>query len=201
MTDHSNAAASAIPNPLLVDQLARAFDAVGILVSQVTAEQCSNPTPCTEWDVRRLLDHVIGLNRMFTALLLDAPPPLRAATDHAEEDPVTAYRDTSADLLSAFGQPGVLERQYRGPLGTASGAERLQIRLYDLLAHGWDLSRATGQLVNLPDDLVEPSLAFAQVQLAEQRREGRFAPAQTVNENAAAIERLAAFLGRTVAWS
>jgi uncharacterized protein (TIGR03086 family) len=77
----------------------------------------------------------------------------------------------------------------------------LQIRLYDLLAHGWDLSRATGQLVNLPDDLVEPSLAFAQVQLAGQRREGRFAPAQTAGENADAIERLAAFLGRTVAWS
>lgn len=201
MTDPSNAAASAPPNPLLVDQLARAFDAVGVLVSRVRADQWSDPTPCTEWDVRRLLDHVIGLNRIFTALLRDEPPPVRPATDHAEEDPVTAYRDTSAALVSAFRQPGVLERQFRGPLGTASGAERLQIRLYDLLAHGWDLSRATGQPVDLPDDLVQPALAFAHVQLAEQRREGRFAPAQTLNENAPAIERLAAFLGRTVAWS
>ncbi|MDQ6849045.1 MAG: TIGR03086 family metal-binding protein, partial [Actinomycetota bacterium] len=140
-------------------------------------------------------------NRVFTALLLDAPPPLRATTGHVEEDPVAAYRDTSAALESAFGQPGILERQYRGPLGAATGAERLQIRLYDLLAHGWDLSQATGQPFNVRGDLVEPSLAFARVQLAEQRREGRFAPAQMVNENAAAIERLAAFLGRTVGWS
>jgi uncharacterized protein (TIGR03086 family) len=201
VTEHSNAAAPAFPPPLLVDQLARAFDAVGVLVSHVKADQWSDPTPCPEWDVRRLLDHVIGLNRIFTALLLDAPPPLRATTDHAEEHPTVAYRETSAALLSAFGQPGVLDRQFRGPLGTASGADRLQIRLYDLLAHGWDLSRATGQPVDLPDDLVEPSLLFARAQLAEQRREGRFAPAQSINRNAAAIERLAAFLGRAGAGS
>jgi uncharacterized protein (TIGR03086 family) len=201
VTGHSNAPASATPNPLPVDQLARAFDAVGLLVSQVRAEQWSAPTPCTEWDVRRLLQHVVGLNRVFTALLLDAPPPLRGAPDHAGEDPVAAYRESSAALVSAFGQPGILERQYEGPLGTANGAERLHIRLYDLLAHGWDLSQATGQPIDLPDDLVEPSLAFAKVQLAGQRREGRFAPAQAVHDNASAIERLAAFLGRTVAGS
>jgi len=165
------------------------------------ADQGSQPTPCTERVVRRLLDHVIGLNRVFTALLLDAPPPLRATTDHAEEDPVAAYRDTSAALEAALGQPGILERQFRGSLGAATGAERLQIRLYDLLAHGWDLSQAMAQPFNVRDDLVEPSLALARGRLAEQRREERFAPAQMVNENAAAIERLAAFPGRTVGWS
>jgi uncharacterized protein (TIGR03086 family) len=201
VTEHSNSPASATANPLLVGQLARAFDAVGVLIPQVRAEQWSAPTPCIEWDVRRLLEHVIGLNRVFTALLLYAPPPLRGAPEHAAEDPAAAYRDTSAALVSAFGQPGILEREFQGPLGAASGADRLHIRLYDLLAHGWDLSHATGHPIDLPDDLVEPSLAFARVQLAGQRREGRFAPAQVVNDNASAIERLAAFLGRTVASS
>ena len=198
MAEHNNTAASARANRLSVEQLARAFDAVGVLVSHVRVDQWSDPTPCADWNVRRLVDHVIGLNRIFTALLSDAPPPRRADTPEAEEDPVIAYRDTSAALQSAFSQPGALERQYQGPLGTASGADRLQIRLYDLLAHGWDLSQATGQPVTLPDDLVEPALAFARVQLAEQPREGRFASPQPVGENAAAIERLVAFLGRTL---
>jgi uncharacterized protein (TIGR03086 family) len=74
----------------------------------------------------------------------------------------------------------------------------LQIRLYDLLAHGWDLARATGQPVDLPDDLAEQSLSFACKQLDGQSRQGRFGAAQNAGENAAAIERVAAFLGRTV---
>jgi uncharacterized protein (TIGR03086 family) len=96
------------------------------------------------------------------------------------------------------GRPGVLERAYHGPLGTATGAERLQIRLYDLLAHGWDLAQATEQPADLPDDLAEQSLAFARTQLTEQARPGRFGPAQIVAEPAPAIERLVAFLGRPV---
>ncbi len=88
--------------------------------------------------------------------------------------------------------------RYHGPLGTATGAERLQIRLYDLLAHGWDLAQATEQPADLPDDVAEQSLAFARTQLTEQGRPGRFGPAQIVAEQAPAIERLVAFLGRPV---
>ncbi len=111
---------------------------------------------------------------------------------------MTAWHDTTASLLLAFSRPGVLERQYQGPLGSASGGDRLQIRLYDLLAHSWDLAQATGQPVDMPNDLAEQSLAFARMQLAGQSRQGRFGPAQNARENAPAIERLVAFLGRTV---
>jgi uncharacterized protein (TIGR03086 family) len=194
---YCNTALSASSDPLVV-VLGRAFEAVGVLVSNVSADQWSAPTPCADWSVRRLVDHLIGMNRVFTALLADAPVPRTPAGDHVEEDPVTAYRETAAALLLAFGQPGALDRQYKGPLGTASGAERLQIRLYDLLAHGWDLAHATGQPVELPDDLVESSVAFARMQLAEQSRNGRFGLPRNIDENASAIERLVAFLGRTV---
>jgi uncharacterized protein (TIGR03086 family) len=115
-----------------------------------------------------------------------------------EDDPVGAYRDSAAALRAAFGQPGVLERTYRGPLGAVTGAERLQIRLYDLLARGWDLAQATGQPAELPDDVAEQSLAFVRAQLNEQARPGRFGPAQKVADQAPAIERLVAFLGRPV---
>jgi uncharacterized protein (TIGR03086 family) len=109
-----------------------------------------------------------------------------------------AYRDSAAKLQAAFAQPGVLQRIYRGPLGEATDAERLQIRLYDLLAHGWDLAQATGQPAELPDDVAEQALAFVRIQLTEQARPGRFGPAQRVADHAPAIERLVAFLGRPV---
>jgi len=181
----------------LVDQLGRAFAAVGELITKVRPEQWSAPTPCTDWTVRRLVDHLIGMNRVFAALLSDEAPP-RPVADHIEDDPVGAFRDSAAMLQAAFEQPGVLERTYRGPLGAATGTERLQIRLCGLLAHGWDLAQATGQPVELPDDVAERSLAFVRIQLTEKARPGRFGPAQMVADHAPAIERLVAFLGRPV---
>jgi uncharacterized protein (TIGR03086 family) len=182
----------------LVDQLGRAFDAVAGLISNIRADQWPAPTPCTDWTVRQVVNHLIGMNRVFAALLADQPPPPRPSPDHVEDDPVGAYRDSAAALRAAFGGPGVLERAYLGPLGTATGAERLQIRLYDLLAHGWDLAQATDQPADLPDDLAEQSLAFVRTQLTEQSRAGRFGRAQIVAEQAPAVERLVAFLGRPV---
>ena len=182
----------------LLDRLGRGCDAVGALVAQVRPGQWSAPTPCPDWNVRQLVEHLIGLNRVFTALLADEPPPRRPAADHVEPDPVGAYRATAAALQLAFARPGVLTREFRGPLGSATGAQRLQIRLYDLLAHGWDLARATGQPADLPDDLAERSLAFVRGQLDAQPRTGRFAPPQYVDEQAPAIDRLAAFLGRPI---
>lgn len=156
------------------------------------------PTPCPDWTVRRLVDHLIGMNRVFAALLSDEPPPPPPAADHIDNDPVGTYRDSAAMLLAAFEQPGVLERTYRGPLGAVTGAERLQIRLYDLLDHGWDLAQATGQPVELPDDVAEQSLEFVRIKLTEKARPGRFGPTQMVADDAPAIERLVAFLGRPV---
>jgi uncharacterized protein (TIGR03086 family) len=182
----------------LAGQLGRAFDAVAGLISNIRADQWSAPTPCTDWTVRQIVNHLVGMNRVFAALLADQPPPPRPSADHIEADPAGAYRDSAAALQAAFGQPGVLEHTYQGPLGTATGAERLKIRLYDLLAHGWDLAQATDQPADLPDDLAAQSLAFARTQLTEQARPGRFGPARIVAEQAPAIERLVAFLGRPV---
>jgi uncharacterized protein (TIGR03086 family) len=182
----------------LAEQLGRAFDAVAGLISNIRADLWSAPTPCTDWTVRQMVNHLIGMNRVFATLLAGQPPPPRPSADHVEDDPAGAYRDSAAALQAAFGRPGVLERTYHGPLGTATGAERLQIRLYDLLAHGWDLAQATEQPAGLPDDLAEQSLAFARTQLTGQARPGRFGPAQIVAEQAPAIERLVAFLGRPV---
>jgi uncharacterized protein (TIGR03086 family) len=187
VAESCNTAESTSSDPLLL-VLGRAVDAVGVLISHVSAEQWSAATPCADWSVRRLVEHLVAMNRVFTAVLADAPAPRMAAADQAEEHLLTAYRETSAALLLAFGQPGALDRQYEGLLGTASGAERLQIRLFDLLAHGWDLAQATGQPVDLPDDLVESSVAFSRNQLAGHSRHGRFDPPRTVGQNAPAIE-------------
>lgn len=180
-----------------VEDLARASEAVGALIAKIGPEQWNAATPCTEWDVRDLVNHLVGIDLVFAALIEGDTMPERGA-DRLGDDPVGAYRSSGAALQAAFSGPGVLERNYRGPLGSATGAERLQIRMYDLLAHGWDLAQAIGVPARLPEDLAEHALAFVQVQLSSQSRTGRFAEPQPVKETAPATDRLAAFLGRPV---
>ncbi|MFG2985465.1 TIGR03086 family metal-binding protein [Streptomyces sp. NPDC048258] len=180
-----------------VEDLARACEAVGDLIAEVRPEQWKAPTPCAEWTVREVVDHLVGMDLVFAAMIEGGPMPERGA-DRLGDDPAGAHRSSSASLRAAFSRPGVLERSYRGALGSATGAERLQIRLYDLLAHGWDIAQAAGIPARLPEDLAEQALAFVRVQLSTQSRAGRFAEPQPVEETAPAIDRLAAFLGRSV---
>jgi len=147
-----------------VKELSRALDAVESLVTAVRPEQWASPTPCGDWNVHQLVSHLVAMNLVFTAMMRGQAPPERGA-DHLGDDPARAYRESAAALRAAFGQAGVLKQTFRGPLGEAAGADRLQIRLYDLLAHGWDLARATGQNVALPDDLAEQALVFANTQV------------------------------------
>lgn len=183
-----------------VEQLHRALDSVGALVEGVREKQWSAPTPCTDWNVRSLVNHLVGVNAVFTALLNEQAPPERG-TDLLGEDPAAAYHRSAQELLAAFRQPGTLERTFAGPLGTATGTERLRIRIADLLAHSWDLGRATGQAVNVPGDWAEQALTFLQEQLETTPRTGRFEPAQPVADDAPALDRLVAFLGRSPSWT
>jgi uncharacterized protein (TIGR03086 family) len=186
-------------NDLLLDQLSRSLAAVGEVIQGLRPNDWNAPTPCTDWAVSRVVLHLAGMNMVFTALLDDRPPPGRETIP--DDQLPSAYQESSAALVESFSRTGVLERTYSGPLGSATGAERLQIRMYDLLAHGWDLCKATGQPTHLPADAAETALTFVRAQLTDDARPGRFAPAQTISEQAPAIDRLAAFLGRSPDWT
>ncbi len=180
-----------------VADLERAFEAVGELIARIEPEQWSAPTPCTEWTVRDVVGHLVGLNLVFAALVRGGPMP-DSRDDHLGADPLGAYRASAAAVTEAFAAPGVLDKTFSGPLGDATGAGRLRIRMADLLTHGWDLARATGIRADLPDDLVEESLAYIRRQMAEHSRAGRFDDEQPVAEDAPALDKLAAFTGRVV---
>lgn len=169
------------------------------LLDKVADDQWTAPTPCAEWDVRGVVDHLVGMNLVFTAMLSDAPMPDRNA-DRLGDDPATAWRQAVAALQQAAERPGALDRSQSSPLGEATGRERLRWRVADLLTHAWDLRQATGITTDLPDDLVEQALAFVEEQLANQSRAGRFAEPHPIGDSAPVLDRLAAFTGRTVPW-
>lgn len=149
--------------------------------------------------MRDVVNHLVGMNLVFVAMFEQGPMPERGA-DPLGADPAEAYRRSAATLQAAAARPEVLERSQATAVGVATGAERLQWRIADLLTHGWDLVQATGTVAELPDDLTEQALTFVRDQLPNQPRAGRFADPQPIPDDAPAIDRLAAFTGRPVPW-
>lgn len=179
-------------------QLAALLDVTAQLAGGVRAGQWSDPTPCSEWCVSDLLRHLVTGNNLFTAALGGQPPAGRG--DHQPgSELVQAYRDSASALLDAFRQPGVLEKVVTVPFGQVPGIVALHLRLTELLAHGWDLARATGQPAAFPQDVAAQEIAFCQGTLSKVPP-GRtpFAPPRPAAPGAPAIDRLAALLGRDV---
>ena len=187
----------------LLGPLATALDGTGGLVAAVTENQWDLPTPCSDWTVRQLVNHVVGGNRLFTRVLSGEPLPprdqlgARAAEDQLGTQPAAAYAGSAADLLSALRAPGVLAGTYTVPAATLPGPAIVHLRTVETLVHGWDLARAIDRPAPFPEDLAEGELAFSR-DLLGRIPEGRhpFGPSQPVDDDAPAIARLAALLGR-----
>lgn len=184
----------------LTDGLAQALDGTGRLVDGVGDGQWPGPTPCPGWNVRDLVTHIISGNQMFARILRgELPGPPAGAATAAGSSPPGAYRAAADQVLAAFRRPGVMEATFTVPFGTVPGSVALHLRITELLVHGWDLARATGQPVSFPEELAEQELAFSRGAL-QAIPAGRtpFGPPQPAAADAPAIDQLAALLGRAV---
>src|SRR5262249_14099696 len=127
-----------------LDRFDRAAATATAVVAAVRADQYDDPTPCTEWTVRRLGNHLIAGNKIFTAGITDAPEVDRTV-DHVGPDHAASFQASVADLRAAFAADGVLDRVYPGPLGDAPGRLLVNMRVNEFMVHAWDLAKATGQ--------------------------------------------------------
>jgi len=180
----------------------QSVSSTGRILKGVRPGDLAAPTPCSEWDVRALLNHVIGTLWLSTALFTGQEPRYPMApgglpgTDLAGDDPAAAYDEAAAAALAAAGTGDTLTRMHVTPLGEMPGPVLSGFTTLDVLVHGWDLARATGQPAELDTAVAEHVLAFARQSLPEENRGGRIAPALPVPDGAPVTDRLAGFLGR-----
>jgi uncharacterized protein (TIGR03086 family) len=157
------------------------------------------PTPCSEWDVRALVNHVVGANVRYQLLLNGAPTEQVEATrtvDHLGDDALASFVATADGVVACFYEDGALERITHHVTGDRTGHELLSMRILDAEIHGWDLARAIGADEALDEDVVAFLLAYtADLDLGPEQRAFALADGD-VPRNASLQDQLLHRLGR-----
>lgn len=153
-----------------LDVLARGAEGFATTLGLVTTEQWGAPSGVGDWSVRALVDHVIGGDRMSTAILHGgsrADGLAEFARSAADMDRVVAFAAASREMASAFAEPRALDRTVAHPAMEMPGHQLLGFRIGEYGLHGWDLARAIGAddtidpvVVQELWDLMEPLAAF-----------------------------------------
>ena len=175
----------------------RAGSMAADVIARVRPDQLGNATPCTEWDVRALINHIAGGNLRFAAMVAGEHGP-GPDEDVLGGEPLAGFLDSFGGLCAAFDREGFLEQVFPTPLGEGPGELLVAMRITELTIHAWDASSATGQ----PRDLDPGLVAFADGVLRSRPIprgvNGPFAPEQPAPAGATDADRLAAFAGRPV---
>jgi uncharacterized protein (TIGR03086 family) len=183
----------------LIDCLDAAFAATGRLIAKASPDDFGAPTPCSDWDVRMLLNHTIGVVARFGIVASRSGEAVDLTTDWVGTDPSSRFEALAGPTLAAWSTPGALDGPLILPNGRASTAlDGGRRNFVDTLVHGWDLATAVGL-----DATIEPALATAALEASELimsdglRGPGRpFAAPVQVGPGASPTDRLVAFLGR-----
>jgi uncharacterized protein (TIGR03086 family) len=178
---------------------ARAMTATRAVINAVRPEQWTAPTPCTEWNVRQLVNHLIGENLWAVELWRGrtiAEVGSRLEGDLAGDDPAAAYAASVESASLACSAPGAMEATCHLSFGDSSGSDYAAQLFLDSLIHGWDLAMATGQNTRLEPELVEACLPIAQQLTAQFRSTGVFGDNLPIEPDADAQSRLLALVGR-----
>jgi len=136
-------------------------------MARVTPDQLAGPTPCSEWTVQQLIDHMVGgTDYLLNALAGTQPQPRSSAS-------VDYYHAGVAHVLTGLCEPGALDRTCQSPLSFEwTVGQAVAGTFMDQLIHTWDLATATGQDATLDPELVGVCSAMFLPDMPEMGRAG-----------------------------
>ncbi|MER5355401.1 TIGR03086 family metal-binding protein [Kitasatospora sp. NPDC002551] len=167
-------------------------------VRLVTPDQWDAPTPCADWTVRDLVNHLTGEQLWVPELLMGATIAEvggRFDGDVLGDDPVGAWSAAADAARGAFAVPGAADLTVHLSFGDVSGQYYLDQLTADAVVHTWDLAEGTGRLTRLPEGLVDFALA-EYTGYGDLSGSGLFDPPLPVAEDADAQTRMLALTGR-----
>ena len=171
-------------------------------VGRVGATQWANPTPCEGWNVRHLVEHVVGFNLLVPWLLdghrvEDVPP----TGDLLGASPAATARQSVKEAQTAFERPGALAAVVHHPVGDIPASLFMVFRIFDLCVHGWDLAAATGFEFETDPRLLDAVLGQARDLEEAMAASGMFAPSLSFPPAADPLTEVLARTGRRAGWT
>jgi len=155
----------------LLTTFRRAQDQFSELVSAIGPDQWGEPTPCTEWDVRALVNHLVG-EQVWAVPLVDGKTLEDVGSqfdgDLLGSDPSAKWRESAAESRAAFERPDALAGSVHTSMGPQPTTDYLTDMTTDLIAHRWDLGEGIGRPQRFSDE------ELSQLERAHER----FAPMQ-----------------------
>jgi uncharacterized protein (TIGR03086 family) len=139
------------------DAYRRALDSFGRRVHLIDSDQWGLPTPCVDWDVHALVNHLVGENLWVPELLAGrtvAEMGDRFEGDLLGDDPIKAFDTSAQAAVQAANSDGALTRVAHLSFGDVPGEEYITELFADALIHTWDLARAIGTNDRLDPELV-----------------------------------------------
>lgn len=187
------------PRPLL----AAALDQAGRLVHTVSPADLAKPTPCTEYDVRALVSHLLAVENRIALIIQGAEhAALPREIDRPEDDWAAGWDEHRVALDQALTDDAALGRIVHHPAGDMPGAKALFIYVSEIATHGWDLAAALGRTSELDQAIAAPILAPIKAALPADWRgeEVPFGTVVEVADDSAPYDQLVGWLGRNPSW-
>lgn len=187
-------------NVALMKQVIASTDKV---VKGTDPSQLGLPSPCTEWTVRDVINHITGGSTMFAVCVEEGSVPDELlgqlmGGDNLGDDYVGAWEAASTRAVAAFEAPGALDKMVKLPFGEMPAGVALNIAVFDVLTHAADIASATNQTMN-ETALIDTALEVGHEMIGpELRVPGLFDPEQAAPEGATPTVKLLAFAGRKV---
>jgi uncharacterized protein (TIGR03086 family) len=177
----------------------RALDAFGEKVMAVREDQWHDSTPCSEWDVHTLVNHLVSESRWMAPLLAgktiaDVGEALDG--DLLGSDAMAAWRDAAREAADAVQDPGAMDRIVHVSFGEISGEEYTTQVFTDLVIHGWDLARGIGADERMDPELLEVTYEKMAPMIAQFKGSGLYGPDVQPPPGADLQTRLLAMVGR-----
>jgi uncharacterized protein (TIGR03086 family) len=184
---------------------AKALDSTRAFVAGLDNVDWDAPTPCSEWSVRDLVRHIlygtIWIDDVFAGKTIEEVGD-KYEGDLIGADALASYDAAMHEAKAAIAAPAALNRVCHLRRGDVKGADYMTSMFTDVLIHGWDLAKATGQDATLDPGLVEVCYALAQAREARFRTSPAFGKGRVDDpgDTASSQERMLSILGREAAW-